>query len=100
MGKPLWMAALWLAILAPFAPAREITVKLTPTTIEKLPYVQALLAPGATCAAVGEAAGKLAIGQKVNKEAQISLYPLDALGKPAGAPVVVKLPRPATLVKR
>src|SRR5262249_25494873 len=97
---PFGMAVLSLAVLAPFAPARDVTVKLTPTDIKKLPYVQPLLAPGATCAAVGEAAGRVAVGQKVNKEARVSLYALDARGKPAGAPVVLKLPRPATLAKR
>jgi hypothetical protein len=100
MRKLLGMAVLSLAVLAPFVRARDVTVKLTPAKIEKLPYVQPLLAPGATCAAVGEAAGKVAVGQKVNKEAQVSLYPLDALGKPAGAPATLKLPRPATLGKR
>lgn len=100
MRSPLWMVVLALAVLAPFAPAREITVKLTPTEIGKLPYVHTVLAPGATCAAVGEAAGKLAVGQKIGKEAQVSLFPLDAQGKPAGSAVVVKLPKPATLAAR
>lgn len=100
MRTLLCWAVLALAILAPSAPAREITVKLTPTEIKKLPYVQPLLAPGATCAAVSEAVGKLAIGQKVGKDAQVSLYALDAAGKPTGAPVVLKLPKPATLAPR
>jgi hypothetical protein len=101
MRTHLGLAALLLAVLAPFAPARAITVKLTPTDLTKLPWIQPLVAPGATCAAVGETAGRLAIGQKVGKEAQISLYALDASGKPtAVAPVVLKLPKPATLATR
>src|SRR5262249_44866516 len=58
------------------------------------------IAPGATCAAVGESVGKVAIGQKVEKEAQVSLFPVDDLGKLAGAPVFLKLPKPATLAQR
>src|SRR6266511_1643860 len=79
---------------------REITVKLTATELDKAPYVVPLVAPGATCAAVGEAVAKVAVGQKINKEAQISLFPIDDLGKMAGAPVFLKLPKPATLAQR
>jgi hypothetical protein len=89
-----------LTLLVPLARAREFTVKLTPTEIKKISYVQTLVAPGATCAAVGEAVNKVAIGQKIDKEAQVSLYFLDDAGKPFGIPVVVKLPRPATLAGR
>src|SRR5437867_8988191 len=98
--RALWPALSLLAITASFASAGELTVKLTPTEIDKTPYAVPLVAPGATCAAVGEGVGKVAIGQKVNKEAQISLFPVDDLGKMAGAPITVQLPKPATLAER
>jgi hypothetical protein len=81
------------------AAARELTVKLTPVALDKTPFVVPLVASGATCAAA-DGLAMAAIGQKAGKEAQVSLFRLDGEGKPAGAPVVVKLPRPATLAAR
>src|SRR5690349_16117493 len=94
------VAILALAFLAPFAAAREITVKLTAIEIDKVPYVVPLVAPGASCAAPCDALGLVAVGHKVDKQARLSLFRLDTQGKPAGIPVVVKLPRPAALAAR
>ena len=94
------LAALALALLSPFADGREITVKMTPTEMDKVSYVTPVIAPGATCAAVGQAVKIVAVGQKVNKEAQLSLFRIDDQGTLAGAPVFVKLPKPATLAQR
>ena len=85
---------------SPFAPGGEITVKLTPTEHDKAPYVVPLVAPGASCAAAGDSVGMVAVGHKVDKQARLSLFRLDAQGKPTGAPVVVKLPKPAALATR
>ncbi len=78
----------------------EITVKLTPAEIDKTPFVTPVVAPAATCAAVNDTLSLLAVGHKVDRQAQVSLFKLDAQGKPADKPVVVKLPRPATLGTR
>src|SRR4051794_28874956 len=87
-----------IASLVSLAAGGELTVKLTPAEIGKAPpYVTTLVAPSATCLAVGDTVSKVAVGQKINKEAQITLFPVDDLGKMAGAPITVKLPKPATL---
>jgi hypothetical protein len=99
VSRPLWVVAVTL-VTSPFAMAREITVKLTPTEVDKVPYVVPLVAPGTTCAADGDALGLVAIGHKVEKQARLSLFRLDAKGKPASVPVGVKLPKPATLAAR
>jgi len=93
-------AILALVLVAPFAAGREITVKLTATEIDKVPYVVPLIAPAAYCAAAGDALGMVAVGHKVDKQARLSLFRLNAKGKPAGAPLVVKLPKPAILAAR
>jgi hypothetical protein len=95
-----WIAVVGLVIVAQPATGREISIKLTPTEIDKTPYVVPLVAPGATCAAVGDNLGMVAVGQKVNKEPQISLFRLDDQGKMAAAPVFIKVPKPATLAQR
>src|SRR4051812_19307137 len=100
MRKPLSMAALSLAILAPCAPALEVAVKLAPTGIEKLPYVQPLLAPEATCPGVGESGGGVAMGKGAGKKPQTSLFSLAAPGKPPGPRALRKLPGPASLAAR
>lgn len=79
---------------------REITVKLTTTDVAKVPYAMTLLAPGATCAAVSEAVNLVVVGQKVEKDAQLTLFRLDDQGNLAGAPTFWKLPKPATLAQR
>jgi hypothetical protein len=100
MPKTFWVAFLSLT-LVPFAAAGELTVKLTAIDAEKVPYVVPLVALGARSAAVSDSLGMVAIGQTVNKDAQLSLFRLDAQGKPtAAAPVVVKLPKPAALAQR
>ncbi len=85
---------------APCAAAGELTVKLTPVAMDKAPYVVPLVAPGATCVTVGDGLGMVAAGQKAGKDAQVSVLRLDAQGKPAAVPMVVKLPKPATLAAR
>jgi hypothetical protein len=95
-----WGAVLSLALLTSPAESRELTVKLTPTEPAKVAYVVPVVAPAASCAAVGDAASVVAVGHKVDKQAQLSLFRLDAAGKPADKPVVVKLPKPATLAQR
>ncbi len=100
MARSFWVAGLMLAAFPLFADGREITIKLTAVELDKAPYVTPLIAPGAKCAAVGEAVARVAIGQTVNKEAQLSLFPIDDLGKLAGAPIFLTLPKPATLAQR
>jgi hypothetical protein len=85
---------------APRAAAGEVTVKLAPVALEQVPYVVPLVAPGARCVAAGDGLGLAAAGQKAGKDAQMSVFRLDAQGKPAGAPAVVKLPKPAALAAR
>src|SRR5262249_26014099 len=84
----------------PFAAAGELTVKLTPTEHDKVPNIVPLVAPGAYCAAAGDALGMVAVGHKVDKQARLSLFRLRAQGKPTGVPIVVNLPKPATLATR
>src|SRR5438067_8199058 len=95
-----WGVVVSLSLLTSAAGGRELTVKLTPTDLAKVPYVVPVVAPAAYCAAVGDAAGLVAVGHKVDKQAQLSLFRLDAQGKPADKPIVVKLPKPATLAQR
>jgi hypothetical protein len=95
-----WTVVIAGLLLVSRASSRETTIKLTAVELDKTPFITPLIAPGATCAAVGENVGKVAIGQKVEKEAQVSLFPVDDLGKLAGAPISFKLPKPATLAQR
>jgi hypothetical protein len=84
------------------SPARaepEIKLPLVPdSVIERLVLVTA---PAASCAAASDAHLWLAVGhKKTYKDAHVSLFKLDAQGKPAaGAPVVIKLPSPAALAR-
>lgn len=98
--RMLFWVAVGLLSLAGSVTAGEVTVKLTATEHEKVPYIVPLVVPAATCAATGDALGIVAVGHKVEKRATLSLFRLDAAGKPAGAPVVVPLPKPATLAAR
>ncbi len=100
MRRVFWIVVLTLAMPVPSTTGREITVKLTAVELDKTPYITPLIAPGAKCAAVGEAVNKVAVGQTINNEAQISLFLVDDLGKMAGAPIFLKLPKPATLAQR
>src|SRR5262245_9135539 len=100
MSRAFRFAVLVLACSTPAAAGRELTVRLTSAEPDKVPYVVPLVAPGATCAAAGDGAGLVAVGQKVSKEAQVSLFRLDAQGQPGAAPVVVKLPKPPALAAR
>ncbi|HKB36538.1 MAG TPA: hypothetical protein VKD72_08800, partial [Gemmataceae bacterium] len=100
MPRSFWIAMLALAFLVPFAAAGELTVKLTATEADKVPYLVRLVAPGASCAAAGDVVGMVAVGHKVDKQARLSLFRLDAQGRPTGAPIVVKLPKPAGLATR
>src|SRR5438045_9190864 len=95
-----WGAILSLSLLASAADGREITVKLTPTDLAKVPFVVPVVAPAAYCAAVGDTAGLVAVGHKVDKQAQLSLSRLDAQGKAADEPIVVQLAKPGTLAPR
>ena len=100
MSKEIWItAAVWLGAVS-LAMAGELTVKVVPTEPDKVPFVSQLVAPSAYCAATGDALGIVAVGHRIGNEAQLSLFRVDAEGKPAGAAVVVKLPRPATLADR
>jgi hypothetical protein len=99
MTRALWATLAFLAV-ASSASCAEITIKLTPVEPDKVPFITTLVAPGATCAAVHDVLNLIAVGQKVNKEAQFSLFRLDAAGKPTGAAVVVKLPKPASVAAR
>src|SRR6266403_1173730 len=100
MIRAFWTTLFIWPVLIAHAEGREITVKVSAVELDKTPYVTPLIAPGAKCAAVGEAVAKVAVGQMLNKEAQVSLFPIDDLGKMAGAPVFLKLPKPATLAQR
>lgn len=104
VGTWLVRACLGLSIVAtaaaPACAGRDVTIKLIPVELDKAPFVVPLVAPGATCAAAGDVQSMVAVGQKVGKDAQVSLFKVDAQGKPAAAAVVVKLPRPATVAGR
>src|SRR3954453_4948686 len=59
-----------------------------------------VVAPAARCAAVSEDGAWLAFGHHAkHPAAQVSLYRLDKEGKPAAAPVALKLPKPEGLSK-
>lgn len=93
LPREIWIVvAVWLSVVSS-AVAGEVTVKVVPTEPDKVPFVSQLVAPGAYCAATGDVAGMVAVGHKVGNEAQISLFRLDAEGKPIVPAVVVKLPR-------
>src|SRR5262249_23197112 len=78
--------------------ARDTLVKQTTTDFSKHAWIQPLVAADAKCLAVTDSWA--AVGHTVDKTAQISLFRLDAQGKPSGAPIVIKLPRSAFLDKR
>jgi hypothetical protein len=90
---------LWLGV-ASVGLGGELSIKLNPVEPEKVPFVAPVVAPAATCCAIHDALSLIAFGQKAGKDPQLSLFRLDAAGKPAAAPVVVKLPKPATLAAR
>ncbi len=95
-----WMLGLMVAALAVTSTrATELTVKLTAVEMDKVPFVVPLVAPGATCAAA-DGLAMAAVGQQVGKEAQVSLFRLEGRGLPTGPPVVLKLPRPASVAAR
>src|SRR5690349_18663169 len=93
------LGVLVLALAAGTAAGTEVTVKLTPVEMDKVPFVVPLVAPGPTCVAA-DGLATAAVGQKVGKEAQVSLFRLEGQGLPTGAPVVLKLPRPASVAAR
>jgi hypothetical protein len=99
MSRALWVAV-GLLVIGSQGSAVELSIKLTPVEPDKVPFVAPVAAPAATCCAIHDALGLIAFGQKAGKEPQLSLFRLDAAGKPPAAPVVVKLPKPATLTAR
>lgn len=80
------------------ATAGDTLVKLKASDFDKHNWVQPLVATDGKYLAVNDTWA--AVGHTVDKIAQVSLFRLDAQGKPAGAPVVIKLPRSAFLDKR
>lgn len=74
----------------------EISVPAVPDTV--LDFLVPVTAPPTFCAAVSDASGWLALGHRPGAgPAQLSLFRLDAQGKPAATPVAVTLPKPPAL---
>jgi hypothetical protein len=66
-----------------------------------LPFVTTCVAPAARFAAVDDAAGVLAVGHRPGGAAHVTIVRLDDQGQvAAGEPVVLTLPKPATLGDR
>ncbi len=75
---------------------REVAVKDVPDG--QIPNLMSVVAPGARCAALSEVAGVLAVGHKPGSGPHVSLFRLDAEGKPTDAPpMTITLPRPDSL---
>src|SRR5437763_87372 len=100
MPKVYLVAVLVLTGVVQAAVGLDVTIKLAPTQPDKIPFVVALAAPGAYCAAAGDAVGLVAVGQKAGKDAQVRLFRLEAQGKNASSVATVKLPMPAELAQR
>ncbi len=91
-----------LLLLLPASPARaKHLVTLAPVKDTKIDGVLPVTAPEARCAAVGEQTGWLAFGHRPKRQdAHVSLFRLDAQGKPGAAPAAtLKLPSPPALAK-
>ena len=87
-----------LVIAVPLAGA-DFTIKLGAADLTKLPYIVPVVAPSATPAA-SQTFPWFAVGHRIDKEAQVSLFNLDAQGQATGMPVVLKLPEPPGLAER
>ena len=89
-------ALMLLIVVSPAHAQREVVVKDVPDS--QVPNLMSVVAPGARCAAVSEVAGILAIGHKPGTGPHVSLFRLDAEGKPTDAPpMTITLPRPDSL---
>lgn len=81
--------------------ARAGDLKIPAVPSAKLDFLVQLPAPSANSAAVSEVANFAAVGHKLGKEPQVTLFALDAAGQPTkAAPVTLSLPKPAALARK
>lgn len=87
-------------LMPPWYLRAEPELKIADVPDSKIEYLQEVVAPSASCAAVSEVANVLVIGHKKSKDVPpfLTIYRLDDLGRPNAAPVTLNLPpRPASL---
>ena len=98
MRLPRFLAVLSLASTSVLGQPLPREFPLTPERLEVAPdYLTQLPVPNATCAAVCDRLALVAVGHQSRDGSQLSIFPLDAAGKPGSDPLRLSLPKPEAL---